>query len=185
MASLGSTKGSAEKLSLPLMIVAFLSVAGFLYWLSISAQSSEVALQEETAAEEALSTMDFSAFLVSPAQYVGQKLRLTRARVSSPLGPHAFWAGPDDRPFLVKMGPELLATAPQVLPEQILDLEGTVLVLSDSMIAAWAAEGAFPSQGDRIVAEFALGSPILEASSLRVSRPTGGVGGPGEGGGKD
>lgn len=182
MASLGSTKGSAEKLSLPLMIVAFLSVAGFLYWLSISAQSSEVAVQEEAAATETLPTLEFSAFLVSPAQHVGQKVRLLRARVSSPLGPQAFWTGPDDRPFLVKMGPELVAAHTKVLAEQILDLEGTVLILSDSMVAAWATEGAFPSQGDRIVAEFALGSPVLEASSLRVSRPAGGPGGPGEGG---
>ena len=38
MATLGSRRGFADKLSLPLMIVSFLILGGFLYWLSVTAQ---------------------------------------------------------------------------------------------------------------------------------------------------
>ena len=37
------------------------------------------------------------------------------------LGPQAFWIGPDDAPFLVKMGPELVAAGTEVLIEQTVD----------------------------------------------------------------
>ena len=47
MVSFGSRRGFADRLSLPLMVVAFLAVGGFLYWLNITAQPTEVAVAEE------------------------------------------------------------------------------------------------------------------------------------------
>ncbi len=185
MASLGSRSGFAEKLSLPLMILAFLLVGGFVYWLSIAAEPTQVAIAEGSTEPGAGSatTVNSEVFLAGPAQYMGQPVLVTAARISSRLGPQAFWIGPDDRPFLVKMGPELLATDPQVLVEQIVDLTGTVHMMTDSILAAWEAAGAFPGGGDKIVAEFAVGSPILEASALAVHRAGAGDGAGASGGG--
>ncbi len=42
MANFGSRRGFADKLSLPLMILAFLVVIGFLYWLNVTAEPTQV-----------------------------------------------------------------------------------------------------------------------------------------------
>jgi hypothetical protein len=49
-----------------------------------------------------------------------------------------------------------------------------VWMMSDSAHAAWDAQGAFTNDGDRIVAEFAIGSPFLEVSE--ILDPTAGAG---------
>jgi hypothetical protein len=179
MASLGSRRGFAEKLSLPLMVLAFLAVGGFLYWLTVTAEPTEVVIAEpeEESGPGNAAMVDSPTFLAGPAQYLSQTVEVTGARVSSRLGAHAFWIGPDDRPFLVKMGPQVLATNPQVLVEQIVTIVGEVHMMSDSALAAWDAAGAFPNAGDKIVAEFAVGSPFLEASAILAQRTGGGEGG--------
>ena len=42
-------------------------------------------------------------------------------------------------------------------------------MMTDSAHAAWDAQGAFPNDGDKIVAEFAIGSPFLEVTFGRGS----------------
>jgi len=42
MATLGSRRGFADKLSLPLMVLSFVILGGFLYWLNITAEPTEV-----------------------------------------------------------------------------------------------------------------------------------------------
>jgi hypothetical protein len=122
-------------------------------------------------------------FLSDAAQYQGQTVEVTGARVASRLGPQAFWIGPDDTPFLVKMDSSLVATGQTVLEEQRVNLVGIVGTMTDSVHAAWDEQGAFPTEGDKIVAEFAIGSPFLEVSSVQRSAPAsggeGGAGGPG------
>ncbi len=183
MASLGSRRGFAENLSLPLMILAFLVVGGFLYWLNVTAQPTEVAIVEQPgeAGPGATAILDSEAFLSGPATYLDQTVEVTGARVSSRLGSQAFWMGPDDRPFLVKMGPEVLAAGTEVRVESLVTILGSVHMMTDSVLAAWEANGAFASEGDKIVAEFAVGSPFLEASSI-VASPAGGGEGSGSGG---
>ena len=47
--------------------------------------------------------------------------------------------------------------------------------MTDSAHAAWDAQGAFPNDGDKIVAEFAIGSPFLEVTidqGIGVDRET-------------
>ena len=183
MANFGSRRGFAEKLSLPLMVVAFLAVVGFLYWLNITAEPTEVTIVEEDTGRSgsgASAILDVADFLPNAAQYEGQVVEVLGARVASRLGPQAFWIGPDDRPFLVKMSAELMQSSTQILIEQRLNLTGTVWIMSDSVHAAWDAQGAFPNEGDRIVAEFAIGSPFLEATV--AERPGGGEGDGGAGG---
>jgi hypothetical protein len=161
------------------MILAFLVVIGFLYWLNVTAEPTQVPIVEEveeTGSSGASAILNVTDFLASAGQYEGQVIEVTGARVSSRLGPQAFWIGPDDGPFLVKMGSDLVAAGTQVLAEQTLNLVGTVQMMSDSVHAAWDGEGAFPTDGDRVVAEFAIGSPFLEVSSIRTPGGSEGAG---------
>ncbi|MGD2123224.1 MAG: hypothetical protein PVJ76_15840 [Gemmatimonadota bacterium] len=181
MANLGSRRGFVDKLALPLMILAFLVVIGFLYWLNVTAEPTEVVIEEEAAtrSSSASAILDVADFLADAGQYDGQVVEVTGARVASRLGPQAFWIGPDDSPFLVKMGPELVEAGTEIRIEQRVTLVGLVSTMSDSTHAAWDAQGAFPSDGDRIVAEFAIGSPFLEVSEIVSQAPGGGDAGAG------
>ena len=183
MGTFGSRRGAAEKLSLPLMILAFVAVGGFLYWLNITAQPTEVAIEEGTVEETpsgAAVSMPLVDFLTNPAQYDGQIVEVTLARVASRLGPQAFWIGPDATPFLVKMAPELVEAGPEVMLQSTVTIVGPVATLDEATLQAWDSAGAFPSEGDRIVAEFAVGSPFIQATAIIAPAAPGGEG---EGGG--
>ena len=71
------------------------------------------------------------------------------------------------------MAPELVEAGTEILIEQRVTLVGLVSMMSDSTHSAWDAQGAFPNDGDRIVAEFAIGSPFLEVTEI-VSQPAAG-----------
>jgi hypothetical protein len=185
MANFGSRRGFADKLSLPLMILAFLVVIGFLYWLNVTAEPTQVPIVEEVEdprSSGASAILTVSDFLADAGQYEGQVIEVTGARVASRLGPQAFWIGPDDGPFLVKMGSDLVAAGTEILVEQTLNLLGTVQMMTDSAHAAWDTQGAFPNAGDKVVAEFAIGSPFLEVTSVGDPGGSAGAGG-GEAGG--
>ncbi len=155
MSDLGSRRGGVDKYGLPLMVVTFVLIAGFLYWLNLAAQPTEVAVVESGETETGVTTVTLEAFMMDPAQYDGQEIRITETRVASPLGSQAFWAGPDDNPFLVKLAPGLVEQGVTVEPGTTVIVIGTVSMMSDSVLTSWSDAGAFQSEGDRIVAEFA------------------------------
>ena len=155
MSDLGSRRGGVEKFGLPLMVATFVLIAGFLYWLNLSARPTEVEVAESGETETGVTTVTLEAFMMDPALYDGQEIRITETRVASPLGPQAFWAGPDDNPFLVKLAPGLLEQGVTVEPGTTVNIIGTVTMMSDSVLTSWTDAGAFQNEGDRIVAEFA------------------------------
>lgn len=179
MATFGSRRGFSEKLSLPLMVLAFLVVGGFLYWLSITAEPTEVVIVEEDADEGsgASAILDVVDFLEAPGDYEGQVIEVTGAQVVNRLGEQAFWIGTADAPFLVKMSPTLLESQPSVLVEQVVTVVGQVHILTDSVLNAWDALGTFPTETDRFLAEFSQDSPFLEVESVEVQTPGGAAGG--------
>ena len=166
MAILGSRRGSAENLTLPLMIVAFLMVGGFLYWLNVNAKSAEVAIVEETPDEGsgASVTLSLQDFLANPEGQIDATVEVTGARIASRLGTEAFWIGSDAAPYLVKMAPELTEAGTEILVESVVNVVGTVYMMSDSVLSAWDEMGVFANEGDRIVAEFA--TTFLEATAV-------------------
>ncbi len=176
MATLGSRRGFADKLSLPLMIVSFLVLGGFLYWLNITAEPTEVAIEETTEEEGpvASSVLTVDDFLANPEGQIDATVRVTGARVASRLGTQAFWIGPDDQPYLVKMDPQLVNAGTQVLVESVVNITGSVYMMSDSVLASWDTLGVFGNEGDRIVAEFA--TSFLEASGIQTMGGGGGTG---------
>ncbi len=176
MTTFGSRRGFSDKLSLPLMVLAFVFVGGFLYWLSLKAVPTEVVIVEEEVdrASGASAILDVVDFLADPGQYDGQVVEVTRARIVNRLGEQAFWMGTADGPFLVKMSPALLETGPIIQVEQVVTVVGQVHILTDSVLTAWDALGTFATETDRFLAEFALESPFLEAESVETRAPGGG-----------
>lgn len=181
MATLGSRRGTAEKLSLPLMLLAFVLVGGFLYWLNITAEPTEVAIVEEVddRGPTASSILSQEDFLANPEGQLDATVEVTGARIASLLGTQAFWIGPDESPYLVKLSPELMEAGTEITPEAMVNITGTVFMMSDSVLTAWDSLGAFGNEGDRIVAEFA--TSFLEAAAMRVQGGGGGGDGAGTG----
>ena len=178
MATFGSRRGFSDKLSLPLMVLAFLFVGGFLYWLSVTAEPTEVVIVEEEVDESsgASAILDVIEFIDGAGQFAGQVVEVNGAQIVNRLGEQAFWIGTADRPFLVKMSPALLETGPSILVEQVVTVVGEVHILTDSVLTAWDSLGTFPTETDRFLAEFSLDSPFLEASSVEAQAPAGGGG---------
>ena len=82
-------RGFADKLSLPLMILAFLVVIGFLYWLNVTAEPTQVPIVEEVEdprSSGASAILNVTDFLADAGQYEGQVIEVTGARVASRLG---------------------------------------------------------------------------------------------------
>lgn len=180
MATTGSRSGAAEKLALPLMVLAFIAVGGFLYWLGRTAEPTTVTVQEEmeedTEGVGPLVTMDELA--ANAAAFVGQSIRLSGVEVTSRLGTQAFWTTlPNQTPYLIRIGPELSASGFAVLSGDRAELVlGTVHEMSDSVLNAWVAEGILTSDIQRIEAEFA--TSFLEADMVQLASPGGqGAGG--------
>lgn len=178
MAILGSRRGSADQLSLPLMILAFVLVGGFLFWLNRTAEPTELAIEEAApeAVHGASAILTIEDFLENPEGQVDAVVEVNGARIASRLGPEAFWIGPDEAPYLVKMAPALVEAGQEILVESMVTVVGMVHMMSDSILSSWDEQGVFANAGDRIVAEFA--TSFLEA---RVVEAEGGAPGSGAG----
>jgi hypothetical protein len=182
----GSRRG-ATNLGTPLMIVAFVVIAGFMYWLSEQAAlEREARVVEDTVpAEDTMS----SAQLVAPADiqmdatpFEGQEIRLNAVNVASLLGDQGFWLEmPNGNPFLVSMGPELMAAGTTVTPGSPATVIGVVHAMNDSTLTAWTDAGTI-AESDRIVAEFA--THYIEATDVRTAGG-GSQGGSGQGSGNE
>ena len=106
MAENASRRGAAN-LGMPLMIVAFIVIGGFLYWLNLQAAEERASeIEEETAAETTAGlsggTLVAATDIQTDAtQYEGQEIRLEGLAVASGLGQQGFWLElPNRNPFL-------------------------------------------------------------------------------------
>lgn len=181
MSKFGSRRGAADSLTMILMVVAFVAMAGLMYWLSQNAEptSIEVPDEEPEVRIEIVAAVDFGS---DPLSYAGREFRLPGVEVASRLGDQAFWVqipvqAPDGTmlttPFLVKMD-SATATGIRVRSGETVAIEGTVVQMNDSILNAWEAAGAINS-GNRIEAEFA--SEFFQATKVDLSSSGGSGGG--------
>lgn len=157
MVTLLKSRSGAVRPGTLLMLLSFLAVGGFLYWLSITAEPTEVVV-EEPEDDVMVNEVGFADFSSGPAGYVGQELTLRSVAVTSLLRPHAFWTNLADQQqtaYLLHFSDTLLADSVSVDMGMIVDVTGTVMEMSDSILDAWEAAGAFPNEIDRLTAEFA------------------------------
>lgn len=166
----GFRRGATD-LGTPLMIVAFLVIAGFLYWLAGQAQAERaMRVVEEEPAEDTMSAVQRVApqdIMTDATPYEGQEIRIDAMEVASLLGEQGFWLDmPNGNPFLVSMSAEVMAEGVTVTPGGRATVIGTVHAMSDSTITAWTEAGTV-AEGDRVVAEFA--THFIEATDVRTS----------------
>lgn len=172
MAQSGSRSGAAN-LAIPLMIVAFLVMAGFLWWLGATAEGTEGPV--ETASADTVATgptatqIELADLQMRPDSLLGQDIQVAGASVASRMGTQAFWIElPNRNPFLVHMAPSLVQDSVQVQQEETVTLVGSVHAMSDSVLTAWLADSVI-TEGQRLEAEFA--THFIEAR--RVDRQGG------------
>lgn len=178
-----ASRRGAANLGMPLMIVAFLAMIGFLYWLNVQARAHEAeraaAIQEQAAADSAEDnlgalTISASAIQMDASPYEGQMVKLEDMPVASPLGQQGFWLEmPNKNPFLVSMSEAVRAEGVTVSAGQHATVIGTVVPMSDSVLNAWSAAGSI-GEGDRLAAEFA--THYINAARVTVIAGSGGTG---------
>jgi len=177
MAWISSRKGAADNLALPLMIGTFVAIAGFMYWLSVTAEPTQVAIIEDGG--DAVVTdgdrVGWIQFSGDPSAFAGRSITIPDIEVNSLLGTgQAFWsqmADANETPFLFKLGDQLVADGMLVVSGDVGDASGTLLTMSDSILDAWEAAGAFSDPVNRIEAEFA--TSFFEVETFLVEIPGG------------
>ena len=183
MADNASRRG-ASNLGVPLMILAFATIGGFLYWLNGQA-SQEMAERQAyadsvAAAEEAERNrpplVDPERIQMDASGFEDRAIRLEGLPVASNLGTQGFWLEmPNGNPFLVSIGSEAEVEG-SVEPGVSVDVTGTVYAMNDSVLTVWT-ESESIGDGDRLAAEFA--THFIEVLELRVV-PDGGSGDDGD-----
>ena len=93
------------------------------------------------------------------AAFRGQMVRVNGVRVMSLVGTKGFWVElPNRNPFLVRTEDDTT-----VEPNQLVDIVGTVVAVSESLVADWVASGSI-SEIDKLTVEFA--TDFLEVEML-------------------
>jgi hypothetical protein len=175
MSLMSSRRGAAESMTLPLMVLSFVLIGGFMYWLSVTAEPTKVLMEEDAPIDAALAddAVTWAAFAADPTSFAGQTISVPGVPVASLLGIGAFWSQfPNETPYLVKLTPALLADSLSVATGDVGDLRGTVHMMTDSVLNAWQEAGVFTNDVQRIEAEFA--TSFLEAEGFEVRGPAGG-----------
>jgi hypothetical protein len=153
----------AANLSVPLMLLTFVLVAGFLWWLNMNAQSIEVDVSENEAPGQAATPgatyvrVSEEELRLTPERYVGQVVQVSDLPVAMSVGTEAFFLDLPESPFLVKL------PSGQPAPTGRVTVVGSMKAMNDSIIRDWVGRGLVPP-GDQILVEFA--THFIEASSI-------------------
>lgn len=167
------SRAGAAKLGAPLMALSFLMVAGFIYWLSVTAEPTEVVV--ETPEDALENVVSFTAFSAGPDGFVGQVVSLEDIIVTELLGHHSFWTNLTDAnrtAYLLHLSDSLVADSlVSVEKEATVTVTGTVSLMNDSVLDAWEAAGAFGVAVDRSLAEYA--ENFIEVTLIQLPEPPG------------
>lgn len=176
MADISSRRG-ASNMGVPLMILTFILIGGFMYWLYVTAEPTEPVVMEEMdegpgEMESGVAEVDPQALKTGADSFTGSEVRLVRVQVSQMIGSQAFFVDlpANDtlpaQPFLVRMTPDLSATGATASSGDRVTVVGGVLTMSDSIISDWVDSGVI-SENDRILVEFS--THFIEADQINVS----------------
>ena len=167
MEAFPKSRAGAVSPGVPLMILSFLVIAGFLYWLSITAEPTESPADAPADEAELGNLVPLAEFFANTSAYMGQEITLVEVPVTSTLGPHAFWTALGEafgNPYLIHLSDAVRADSVTVTVGVPVTITGNVQAMSDSILADWEDAGAFPQDSDRFQAEFA--ESFLEVMSL-------------------
>jgi len=170
-----ASRRGAVDMGMPLMILAFIVILGFMYWLNVQAQADKASrvIEEETPVEETstgLAGIDLGEVVAigsDPEAFVGETIRGVGYEVVSLLGTEGFWVNTAaGNPFLVAWSEEMRAAGVTVAQGDLVDVVGEMLRMEISYLDEWEAEGGITAN-DRIIAEFA--THFVMAESVEVT----------------
>lgn len=159
---------TSEKLRIPLMILAALSVIGFGWWLAVYTEPTQFAVaQEESGDEEAaagaVAPLSLEAFEERFAELGGARVRLSGVEVATSIGAMAFLTSlPEGTPYVIRIMPTV--QDPFFMAGDLLDITGTVRPMTPEVLDAWEAEGVITDPAAREIAGF--GATFLEAETM-------------------
>jgi len=169
---------SIEKLRVPLMILAALSIAGFVWWLSVYTQPTNFATASENAgsASDAAQVVTLDAFAEGFAGLQGIEVRVDGIEIATLLGPQIFLTAlPNGTPFVVRF-PVGAGSAPWAAGD-VVTVQGKVDAMSEAVLDAWQAEGVFTDPTARDIAGF--GTHFFHADVVTYFTPAAAEGGEG------
>ncbi|MEX0935964.1 MAG: hypothetical protein WD013_03600 [Gemmatimonadota bacterium] len=127
------------------MIVAFLAIAGFLYWLSIASEPAQVAVAEEDVTEE-VQSVSFEAFGQDPPMYQGRNIRIEDVPVERVFGSAGFMTMlPDSTPYVISLAPTQTG---QVVPGDQATIVGTVEPIGQTVLQGWVEDALFLDEAE-------------------------------------
>ncbi len=167
------------------MILALVVVGGFLTWLGTTSEPTSVPVVEaDTAAAGggegglAFTAVPKDSLKTNKGRYAGQVIRVAGVQITGSLGPRIFWGELGNQssqvPILVRVD-SAAAAGTKVQPGASYTLTGTMQAMSDSVSGAWADQGEFTGDGERMQADFA--DYYLQVSNIQASRTSPGSAG--------
>lgn len=152
-----TARRGVSSLGIPLMLLSFVLIGGFLYWLSASSEPTEPPeiVEDTTEADAGSGTaVEPGQFAMAPGEYVGQVVRLADVEATSQVGDEAFFVNlTPQQPFLVRLDSTLVARG-MAIPSGQVTVTGMVHEMTDSIVGSWVADGVV-NESDRPVVEFA------------------------------
>ncbi len=174
-------KGPGGSLTWVWMILALVVVGGFLAWLGTTSEPTSVPVVEADSAAAgegggvAFTEVPKDSLRTNKARYLGQTIRVAAVQITGSLGPNIYWGELGSQssqvPILVRLD-STAAAATQVQPGASYTMTGTMEAMSDSVSGAWAEQGEFTGEGERVQADFA--DYYLQVSNIQPSRPASG-----------
>ncbi len=165
------SRRGASNLGIPLMVLSFAAIVGLMYWLSITAEPTQVEIVEEDAPEEQLrGTLVNADVLEGPAitGYEGMTLRVENLPFAQALGETQFFANlPQGSPFLIRLGQELIDAGTTVTGPYVTVI-GVLHPRTDSVLAAWQEDGSV-DDANLMLVEFA--AHYIEAQEIIPGAP--------------
>ena len=159
------------------MLLALVTVGGFLTWLGLTSEPSTVAIVESDDGDGDVTPDGFTvvtrdSLAANKAGYEGQLVEVPSLEATGALGPVVFWGElgtqQNQVPILVRMDSTLAAAGMQVTPGSHYLVRGSVQRMTDSIATAWGEQGVLPDEGARLQATFA--DYFIEASNIRPAQ---------------
>ncbi len=182
-----ASRRGAVDMGMPLMILAFLVIGGFMWWLKgqaadeMAARVVEEVVEEAAVPEGGVELGEVTAVGTDATAFVGEVIRGVGYEVASVFGTAGFWVTTQNgNPFLVAYTEELRATGITVQQGDIVDVSGEFLVMEISYLDEWLAEGTI-DENDKLTGEFGA-THFVAATDVAVTG-TADAADPGDGGG--
>jgi hypothetical protein len=179
-----ASRRGAVDMGMPLMILAFIVMGGFVWWLKGQsdaemearriAEAEAIAEQaaRDSAEAAARASTDINALIqpgVDMTEYEGQRIRGADYEVASQLGTQGFWVNTEyGNPFLIIYPDEMLADGTSVSPGDRVNVTGELMPMDPAVLDEWTAAGTITAN-DRVIAEFATHYVVADQVTVTAS----------------